>query len=96
MYDEYELEREVTARAHRAGWISRKVQWVGRRSAPDRVYFGFSRCVFIEFKRRGEKPVGHQKIEIERLSGCYPDVHVCDNKEDALRILGIGTTNGED
>lgn len=90
MADEYLVENTAVAKAERAGWESRKVKWVGRRGAMDRVFFGFGRCVFIEFKPKGVVPVGQQAREIKKLKALYPEIHVCDTVEAALEILGIG------
>lgn len=88
---ERSIEKTVVRLAERAGWVVRKLEWIGRRGAPDRVFFGFGRCVFIEFKRPGERPTGQQLRELERLAALYPEVHCTDNVEDALQILEIAT-----
>lgn len=89
MAAEYEIELPVVAKATKAGWIVRKVQWVGRRGAPDRVFFGHGRCVFIEFKAPGKRPEGQQANEIARLKAVYQEVYVIDNVAAGLRVLGI-------
>ena len=86
---ELDIETETRRRAGRNGWISRKLVWSGRRSAMDCVFFGHGRCVFIEFKRRGETPTKLQQREFERLAVRYPDIHVCDSLSKALNVLGI-------
>ena len=87
---EFQIEREVVAKAEIAGYEVRKVQWIGRRGAMDRVFFGHGKCIWIEFKAPGEEPEGQQAREIRRLKKRYPHIHVCDNVADALNILGIG------
>ena len=87
--EEYLVERTVVAKAKMKGWITRKVAWQGRRGAKDHAFFGFGRCVFIEFKAVGKTLVGQQKKEFEKLKAVYPDIHLCDNVRDGLRILGI-------
>lgn len=86
---EEQVEKEVVRKAERAGYEVRKVQWIGRRGAMDRVFFGHGKCIWIEFKAPGEKPEGQQAREIEKLQKKYPRIHVCDNVKDALRILGV-------
>lgn len=86
---ELDLEDKVREIATRHGWICRKLQWVGRRSAMDRVFFGHGRCVFIEFKRRGEVLTKLQQREFDRLAARYPDIHVCDTLSKALGVLRI-------
>lgn len=89
MGEESQVERTVVAKAELAGYEVRKVQWIGRRGAMDRVFFGRSMCIWIEFKAPGEVPEGQQAREVKRLKALYPHIHVCDNVADALRILGI-------
>ena len=86
---EEQVELEVVAKAERAGYEVRKVQWIGRRGAMDRVFFGHGKCIWIEFKAPGEEPEGQQAREIRRLKRCYPHIHVCDNMADALDILEV-------
>lgn len=89
MSGEYLIENTVVGRAELAGYEVRKVQWAGRRGALDRVFFGRGKCIWIEFKAPGEVPVGQQAREIKKLKRLYPEIHVCDNVDQALKILGI-------
>lgn len=89
MSDEYLVEGAVVGKAELAGYEVRKVQWIGRRGAADRVFFGHGKCIWIEFKAPGKEPVGQQAREIKKLKKLYPHIHVCDNVADGLRILGI-------
>ena len=86
---EHEVEDTVVAKARMAGWKPRKVSWQGRRGAPDHVFFGFGRCVYIEFKAPGETLIGQQSREFKRLKEAYPEVYAVDNVAEGLRILGI-------
>ena len=91
------IEMPVVSRAKAAGYFERKVQWPGRKGAPDRVFSREDRgTVWIEFKAPGEKPRRSQVLEHERMRKAGMEVHVCDNIEDALRILWIlpGSNNG--
>lgn len=90
---ESEIETYVVRRAERAGYFVRKVGWLGRRSAPDRVFSHVDRgTVWIEFKDTGEVPTTLQEREHARMRAAGMEVHVCDNVISALRILGL--TNG--
>jgi len=89
MAAEYQIEETVVNKAKRAGWETRKVQWVGRRGAMDRVFFGHGRCVWIEFKDPDNDLAGQQKREFDRLKALYPEVHCCCKVGEALAILGI-------
>lgn len=87
---ELAIENAAVKRAERAGYFSRKVQWPGRRHAPDRVFARSDRgTVWIEFKRPGEKARPGQVREHKRMRDAGMEVHVCDNLHDALRILWI-------
>lgn len=83
------VEDEMIEIAQRHGWVVRKLSWIGRRSAMDRVFFGKGRAVFMEFKDVGEPLSPKQKLEFDRLLKLYPDICVVDNVDDALRVLGI-------
>lgn len=84
------IENPVVTRAERAGYFVRKVGWVGRRSAPDRVFAREDRGeVWIEFKDKGEVPTRLQLNEHKRMRSAGMEVHVCDNINDALRVLWL-------
>lgn len=83
------VEMPVVRRAEAAGWLVRKLAWVGRNGAPDRIFMKDGRVVFIEFKKPGEVPTLLQRTEHERMRAAGMEVYVCDDATDALRKLGI-------
>ena len=84
------IENPVVKRAEQAGYFVRKVQWVGRRSAPDRLFARKDRGqVYIEFKRPGDDARLAQELEHKRMRDAGIEVHVCDNIDDAMRILWL-------
>jgi|AntDeeMinimDraft_6_1070357.scaffolds.fasta_scaffold29016_2 hypothetical protein len=83
------LQEWACDQAEAAGWLHRKVKWVGRRNAPDDVFAKDGRTVWIEFKRPGGQPRPGQVREIDRMKGAGMEVHVVDNPLIALRILGV-------
>ena len=83
------MEDWACERAEEAGWLVRKVQWVGRRNAPDRLFAKDGRVVFIEFKRPGGKLLRGQPREIEAFRAAGVEVFVADNPLAALRHLGV-------
>lgn len=90
MADELSIELPVVRRAERAGFFVRKVNWQGRRNAPDRVFSRRDRgTVWIEFKAPNEPARFGQVEEHKEMREAGMEVHVCDNIDDALRILGI-------
>jgi hypothetical protein len=84
------IENPVVKRAEAAGYYVRKVAWVGRRSAPDRLFARKDRgSVYIEFKKPGASATLSQSLEHERMRAAGIEVHVCDNVDDAMRILWL-------
>ena len=90
---ELPIEDTVCDIAESNGWLVRKVAWVGRRGAPDRLFSkivdGHPRPVLIEFKREAKEATVQQKREHERLRSSGIEVHVCDSITCALKVLGI-------
>ena len=91
------IETRAVAKAKIRGWLTRKLQWVGRRGAPDRVFVGEKEpcllcgnravIVFVEFKAPGEEPRALQKKEISRLQERGVRVLVVDSMEDVDGIF---------
>ena len=61
------LEDFACAEAEKAGWFVRKLQWTGRRNAPDRFFAKDGRVVLIEFKRPGGTATDNQLEEHKEL-----------------------------
>ena len=65
---ERDIEKYFVDEVEKVHGKTRKMQWVGRRSAPDRfVAFCNGWHGFVELKRPGGKPRPDQKREIETL-----------------------------
>lgn len=84
------IERKVVEYSKKLGWFVRKLQWVGRHGAPDRLFIKDGRVVFIEFKAKGKKPTENQKREIERLREQGMEVYVIDDIEEGKFVLTSG------
>ncbi|ARB05710.1 hypothetical protein [Synechococcus virus S-ESS1] len=84
------VEMPVVVRAEAAGFFCRKVAWVGRKHAPDRVFAREDRGeVWLEFKKpKGKARLG-QIREHDRMRKAGMEVHVVDSVYDGLRILGL-------
>lgn len=86
-------ELDVVAWAENNGWIVRKLQWVGRRSAPDRLFAGYGQLLLIEMKRKGKTPSRDgklsegQKEEFKRFAAVGVKVHVFYTGDDAIAFL---------
>jgi hypothetical protein len=83
------VEMPVVRRAEKAGWMVRKVQWIGRIGAPDRLFIKGGRHVWIEFKDKGKVPRKSQELEHDRLRAAGAEIYYCDSAIEALRILGL-------
>ncbi len=83
------IEQLVADKAEAAGWLVRKLKWIGRRGGPDRFFAKAGRVVLIEFKKPGEAAKAGQDKELTRLQQAGVEVHQCDNPLSALRILGV-------
>lgn len=91
------LEREVEAylckRVRELGGEVRKVQWVGRHSAPDRIAMLPAsehrdyRTIWFELKRPGAKARPAQVREHERMRSLGQRVEVADSIEAIDRVL---------
>ena len=79
------LEREVEAylvkRARELGGECRKVAWVGRHSAPDRIALLPGKSIWFELKRPGAKARPAQLREHERMRFAGMVVVVADTFE---------------
>lgn len=90
---EQDEELTAVAWAENHGWIVRKMQYVGRRSCPDRFFFGYGCIVPIEMKKRGKTPSRDGKLssgqseEFKRLAGVGVHIHVCYSAAEAIAIL---------
>lgn len=84
-------EREVEAyfkkQVELIGGEVRKVQWVGRRGAPDRVAMLNGEVWWVELKAPGKKPEKHQLREHERMRAKGMTVLVIDTKEGVDTLL---------
>lgn len=63
---ESEIEAALDAAVRAAGGQTRKIKWIGRRHAPDRLVL-LNGAHFVEVKRPGEKPREGQARELETL-----------------------------
>lgn len=57
----------MTSQLSKIGVSTRKVKWIGRDGAPDRLILA-NGGIWVELKAPGEKPRANQKIELEALT----------------------------
>lgn len=98
---ERDIERHLVERVKALGGEVRKVQWIGRRGAPDRLVmlpnltperaqfpFGCkARSAWVELKAPGVEPEAHQLREHNRMRKKGQRVEVIDSIEAVERLL---------
>lgn len=89
MVAESVIERAVTAEAIRLGWFQRKVKWIGRDGAPDRVYIRGGIILWVEFKATGQTLRPLQGREHKLLCEAGARVFVVDSVLSGLELLRV-------
>jgi hypothetical protein len=93
---ERDIENYLVKRVRELGGECRKVQWIGRRGAPDRLVMlpsllntksGWSTAVWVELKAPGKKAEPHQVREHARMRRMGQRVEVLDSIEAVDRLL---------
>lgn len=79
MTSEADIENYLVKMVKQAGGEIRKVIWVGRRHAPDRLVM-LNGAHFVELKAPGEKPRAGQVREHKRMEKHGVPVRVLDTK----------------
>lgn len=76
MTPERRLEELLIKRCKALGWLTRKVQWIGRRGAPDRIVIRNGVVRFLELKGPAGRLTPHQTAELARLQAAGVDARV--------------------
>lgn len=89
---ERDIERHLVKRVKELGGEVRKVQWIGRRGAPDRLVMlpdklGRRRGFWVELKAPGEVPERHQEREHGRMKRMGEPVFVVDSIDQVEALL---------
>lgn len=84
---ESSVEKTVVDYAEKRGWLVRKLRWIGRVGAPDRIFIRDGRVVFIEFKKPRKKAIGLQGKEGRRIIDHGGEWHQIDNVGDGCELL---------
>jgi hypothetical protein len=96
---ERDIERHLVKRVKELGGEVRKVQWIGRVGAPDRLvmlpplgdidshFYRRARSFWVELKAPGEKPRASQLREHERMRTMGQRVVVIDSIEGVEELL---------
>lgn len=78
-YLEKDLEAYFNESIRELGGETRKLKWIGRNAAPDRLVL-FYGVDFVELKKEGLKPTRLQNIEHGRMRNLGARVYVFDTK----------------
>lgn len=84
---ESDIEKYLVERVKKLGGEVRKVRWIGRNGAPDRLVMLPDRTVWVELKAPGEKCRPHQIREHERMRRMGQCVAVVDSHEGVDEVL---------
>lgn len=85
---ESQIEKHLVQKVKALGGEVRKVKWIGRNSAPDRIVMIPSNTFWAELKAPKEKPTAAQKREHERMRKMGQQVEVIDSLERIEELLG--------
>ncbi|BCB27025.1 hypothetical protein SKTS_19110 [Sulfurimicrobium lacus] len=83
------IEDYLVKRVKEMGGEIRKVRWIGRNGAPDRLVMLPEWSCWVELKAPGEKAKPHQIREHERIRKAGLSVAVIDSLEGVDELLGV-------
>lgn len=90
MRPEEKLETQACNEAVDGGWTTRKLQFIGVRGAPDRIFGRGGVTKVIEFKPLGERARRQQVRRIKELTEHFGwEIQVCDTIEKVRRFLNL-------
>jgi len=84
---ESDIESYLVERVRDMQGEVRKVKWLGRHGAPDRIVMVPGRTIWVELKAPGEKAKPHQVREHERMRRMGQHVVVVDSFEGVDKVL---------
>lgn len=70
----------MISKLQKIGVSTRKVKWIGRDGAPDRLILA-NGGIWVELKAPGEKPRANQKLELEALTKAGMTAYCIDSLE---------------
>lgn len=76
------IEKKVSEYAEKKGWLVRKFVSPNQRFVPDKIFMGFGKVFFIEFKAPGKEPNAGQLLEHGEMRARGQRVYVVDNMGD--------------
>ena len=87
MAQEAKIEKYLCDRVKMLGGEVRKVKWIGRRGAPDRLVMLPRLTIWVELKAPGKVPEPHQAREHKRMRDMGQRVEVIDSMEGVDNLL---------
>ena len=91
---ERDIEADLVKRVKALGGEVRKVQWIGRRGAPDRLVMlpfddnkGSETTIWVELKAPGKRPTVQQLREHDRMRAMGQRVEVIDSVDGVTELL---------
>lgn len=84
---ENDIEQYLVKQVKALGGEVRKVRWVGRHGAPDRLVMLPGRALWVELKAPGQKPRPHQLREHARIRAMGQRVEVVDSFDGVDEVL---------
>lgn len=81
------IEKHLIKKVKQQGGEVRKVRWIGRRGAPDRLVMLPNRTIWVELKAPGKKAEPHQVREHNRMRHMGQFVVVIDSIEAVEELL---------
>lgn len=92
MTRERDIERYLVVRAQELGGEVRKVKWIGRKHAPDRLVLLPGRSIWAEVKASGKLATPGQRREHDRMRALGQCVSVVDSFDRVDEVLNGGAT----
>jgi len=84
---ERDIEDYLVKRVAAMGGEVRKVRWIGRRGAPDRLVMFPNLTVWVELKRPGAEAEAHQLREHDRMRRLGQRVEIIDSLAAVEKLL---------
>ena len=82
------VENNAIELAESTGWLTEKMQYVGKKGCRDRDFYKGGYILMVEFKQRGKPLDGHQVRRKNELAAKGHTVHVIDTDEGFVKLLG--------
>ncbi len=89
---ESQVEAGLVRYAKKHGIYTRKFTSPSQRGVPDRIFAYNGRVLFLEIKRKGEKPTKLQKYELEQLQEAGIAASWVDNVESGIDMINAVLT----